>query len=73
MHRIRCRRSRPGLAGEQANARGGALGLSGEDELAFYDASETDDSAAKILGDETLRSIAQELVRQDRAPMVTID
>ncbi len=45
----------------QANARGEALGLS-EDELAFYDALEVNDSAVKILGDETLRAIARELV-----------
>jgi type I restriction enzyme R subunit len=39
----------------EANARGEALRLS-EDELAFYDALETNDSAVKILGDETLRT-----------------
>ena len=55
----------------EANARGEALRLS-EDELAFYDALETNDSAVKILGDETLRAIAQELVRTVRAN-VTID
>ena len=33
-----------------------------EDELAFYDALETNDSAVQVLGDETLRTIAQELV-----------
>ena len=54
-----------------ANARGAALRLS-EDELAFYDALETNDSAVKILGDETLRAIAQELVRTVR-DNVTID
>ena len=43
-----------------------------EDELAFYDALETNDSAVKVLGDETLRTIAQELVRTVRAN-VTID
>ena len=42
-------------------ARGQELGLN-EDELAFYDALETNDSAVKVLGDETLRTIAQELV-----------
>src|SRR5207237_5839317 len=46
----------------EANARGDALRLSA-DELAFYDALETNDSAVKILGDETLRAIAQALVR----------
>jgi type I restriction enzyme R subunit len=55
----------------QANARGEALGLS-EDELAFYDALETNDSAVQVLGDATLRTIAQELVRTVRAN-VTID
>jgi type I restriction enzyme R subunit len=37
------------------------LGLS-EDEVAFYDALETNDSAVKVLGDETLKTIARELV-----------
>src|SRR5712691_13141518 len=55
----------------EANARGEALGLS-EDEIAFYDALETNDSAVKVLGDETLRLIARELVRTVRAN-VTID
>jgi type I restriction enzyme R subunit len=55
----------------EANARGELLHLS-EDELAFYDALETNDSAVKVLGDETLRTIAQELVRTVRAN-VTID
>ena len=45
----------------EANARGEALGLS-EDELAFCDALETNDSAVQVLGDETLREIARELV-----------
>jgi type I restriction enzyme R subunit len=39
----------------EAKARGEALGLS-EDELAFYDALETNDSAVDVLGDETLRN-----------------
>ena len=55
----------------EASARGDALGLS-EDELAFYDALETNDSAVKVLGDDTLRAIAQELVNTVRAN-VTID
>jgi type I restriction enzyme R subunit len=55
----------------EANARGEQLGMT-EDELAFYDALETNDSAVKILGDETLRKIAQELVATVRAN-VTID
>ena len=32
-----------------------------EEELAFYDALETNDSAVKVLGDETLRTIAREV------------
>ncbi len=55
----------------EAQARGEALKLS-EDELAFYDALETSDSAVKVLGDDTLRTIAQELVKTIRAN-VTID
>jgi len=55
----------------QANARGESLGLT-EDELAFYDALETNDSAVRVLGDETLRTIARELVATVRAN-VTID
>jgi type I restriction enzyme R subunit len=55
----------------EANARGEALGLS-DDELAFYDALETNDSAVKVLGDETLRTIARELVETVRKN-VTID
>jgi type I restriction enzyme R subunit len=55
----------------EADARGEQLGLA-EDELAFYDALETNDSAVKVLGDETLRSIARELVATVRAN-VTID
>ena len=55
----------------EANARGEALGLS-EDELAFYDALETNDSAVRVLGDETLRDIARELVETVRGN-VTID
>jgi type I restriction enzyme, R subunit len=37
------------------------LGLS-EDEVAFYDALEVNDSAVKVLGDSTLKTIARELV-----------
>ena len=55
----------------QADARGEGLGLS-EDELAFYDALETNESAVSVLGDETLRSIARELVETVRGN-VTID
>jgi type I restriction enzyme R subunit len=55
----------------EANARGEVLGLS-EDELAFYDALETNDSAVKVLGDDALRGIARELVETVRNN-VTID
>ena len=55
----------------EANARGEQLGLS-DDELAFYDALETNDSAVQVLGDETLRDIARELVDTVRRN-VTID
>jgi type I restriction enzyme R subunit len=55
----------------EANARGEQLGLS-EDELAFYDALETNDSAVAVLGDATLREIARELVETVRRN-VTID
>ena len=55
----------------EAAARGKKLGLS-EDEVAFYDALETNDSAVQVLGDETLRSIARELVGTVRGN-VTID
>jgi type I restriction enzyme, R subunit len=55
----------------EAHARGEKLNLS-DDELAFYDALETNDSAVKVLGDETLRTIARELVATVRGN-VTID
>ena len=54
-----------------ANARGERLGLS-EDELAFYDALAVNDSAVQVLGDDTLRAIARELVETVRRN-VTID
>lgn len=54
----------------EANARGEALGLT-DDEIAFYDALEANDSAVKVLGDETLRLIARELVRTVRANVKT--
>ena len=55
----------------EAQARGEALNLT-EDEVAFYDALETNDSAVRVLGDDTLRDIARELVKTVRAN-VTID
>ena len=62
-----------GLAREmrEANARGEALGLS-DHELAFYDALGVNDSAVRVLGDETLRDIARELVETVRNNL-TID
>ena len=54
-----------------AAERGENLGLS-DDELAFYDALETNDSAVSVLGDETLQTIARELV-QVVQKNVTID
>jgi type I restriction enzyme R subunit len=55
----------------EADRRGEALGLS-EEELAFYDALGTNDSAVKVLGEPTLKQIAQELVQTVR-DNVTID
>ena len=55
----------------QAAQRGAALGLN-DDEVAFYDALETNDSAVKVLGDDALRTIAREWVATVRAN-VTID
>jgi type I restriction enzyme, R subunit len=55
----------------EASARGEALDLS-EDELAFYDALETNDSAVKVLGEPTLKMIARELVATVKKN-VTID
>jgi len=45
----------------EASKRGEDLGLT-EDELAFYNALEVNDSAVRVLGDETLRAIARNLV-----------
>lgn len=55
----------------QAQDRGEELGLT-DDELAFYDALETNDSAVQVLGDETLKTIAIQLVESVRNS-VTID
>jgi len=48
-----------------AQKRGEQLNLT-EDEIAFYDALEVNDSAVKVLGDETLKTIARELVETVR-------
>ena len=55
----------------ETSARREKLGLS-EGELAFYDALVTNDSAVEVLGDETLRAIALELVETVRTN-ATID
>ncbi len=49
----------------EANKRGDNLGLT-EDETAFYDALEVNDSAVKVLGEPTLKAIAHELVETVR-------
>lgn len=61
------------LAGEmrEAQKRGEQLRLT-EDEIAFYDALEVNDSAVQVLGDDTLKNIARELVEAVRNN-VTID
>ena len=55
----------------EAQNRGEDLGLN-DDEVAFYDALEVNDSAVKVLGDECLKTIARELVSAVRRS-VTID
>jgi len=55
----------------QAQSRGEDLGLT-EDEVAFYDALEVNDSAVLELGDVTLKAIARDLVQAIRNN-VTID
>ena len=49
----------------EAQHRGEDLGLT-EDEVAFYDALEVNDSAVMVLGDDTLKTIARELVETVR-------
>jgi type I restriction enzyme R subunit len=55
----------------ETQKRGEKLNLS-EDEIAFYDALEVNDSAVKVLGDETLKDIARKLVEMVHKN-VTID
>jgi type I restriction enzyme R subunit len=55
----------------EAGKRGENLGLT-EDEIAFYDALEVNDSAVMVLGDETLKAIARDLVKAIRNNL-TID
>ncbi len=56
---------------DAATRRGEALGLS-EDEVAFYDALATNESAVQAMGDDKLKVIATELITQVRKS-VTID
>lgn len=55
----------------EAHQRGEQLGLT-DDEIAFYDALEVNDSAVKVLGDAILKQIAQDLVKAVRGNL-TID
>ena len=55
----------------EGHKRGEKLGLT-DDEVAFYDALEVNDSAVKVLGEPTLKDIARELVSHVRKS-VTID
>src|SRR6266403_2963540 len=55
----------------EGQKRGEKLGLT-DDEVAFYDALETNDSSVKVLGEPTLKTIARELVSHVRKS-VTID
>ncbi|MDD5140201.1 MAG: type I restriction endonuclease subunit R [Verrucomicrobiales bacterium] len=55
----------------EGHKRGKDLGLT-DDEVAFYDALEVNDSAVKVLGEPTLKDIARELVSHVRKS-VTID
>lgn len=48
-----------------SDKRGESLGLT-EDEVAFYDALEVNDSAVEVLGDDTLREIAKEIADKVR-------
>lgn len=56
---------------QEANQRGEQLGLTDE-ELAFYDALATNESAVQVLGDETLSIIAREVLQTVRGN-VSID
>ena len=56
---------------QDASKRGEKLGLT-EDEIAFYDALGVNESAVQVLGDETLKIIAHELLKAVRKS-VTID
>ena len=51
---------------KEASEKGEDLGLT-DDELAFYDALEANDSAVKIIGDEKLKELAHVLVEKVKA------
>ncbi len=55
-----------------ANARGEALKLD-EDELAFYEALEVNDSAVKVLGEPTLVKIARPQCQHSCRPFFESD
>jgi len=56
---------------QAARARGESMGLT-DDEIAFYDALATNESAVEVMGDAQLRVIAREVVKTLRAN-VTVD
>jgi type I restriction enzyme R subunit len=56
---------------KEADQEGAKLGLT-NDEVAFYNALEVNDSAVQVLGDETLKDIAREIAEKVRAN-ATID
>ena len=56
---------------KEADREGERLGLT-TDEVAFYNALETNDSAVAVLGDDTLKEIAREIADKVRAN-ATID
>jgi type I restriction enzyme R subunit len=56
---------------KEADKEGEQLGLN-NDEVAFYNALEVNDSAVQVLGDETLKDIAREIADKVRAN-ATID
>jgi type I restriction enzyme R subunit len=65
------RLARVGEGDAGAQRRGERLGLT-EDEVAFYDALEVNDSAVKVPGDDALKRSAQELLKVVRKNL-TID
>lgn len=56
---------------KEADKEGEKLGLT-QDEVAFYNALEINDSAVQVLGDETLKTIAREIAtRSVIIPLLT--